>query len=95
MGFVHILAGAVFTGEKSWAWRRRVTFTGCIVFLAGVINSIWFDPNLAHATMVMSNCQTGFGATLVTYTGLAVVDDHMKRREDRLSTQPRGDNPDA
>ncbi len=81
------LAGAVFTGEKSWAWRRRMVFAGCATFLAGVIHAIWFDHDLAHATMVMTNCATGFGATLAIYVGLAVTDEHLKRETERKTTE--------
>jgi hypothetical protein len=33
--------------------------------------------------MVMSNCATGFAATLGIYAGLATGDDHLKRLADR------------
>jgi hypothetical protein len=82
------LGDAIFTGDRAWAWRRRTAFAGCAVFLAGVVNSIWFDPDLPHATMVMSNCVTGFGATFAAYAGLAVADDHFKRETERKAQQP-------
>lgn len=81
------LSKAIFTGERSWAWRRRMVFAGCAVFLGGVANSIWWDHDVAHATMVMSNCTTGFATTLATYVGLAVADEHLKRETDRKAAQ--------
>jgi hypothetical protein len=76
------LSAAVFIGDPNWAWRRRVTFSGCAVFLAGVANAIWFDHDIAHASMVMTNCVAGFGATLAIYATLATGDDHLKRKAD-------------
>lgn len=86
------LGAAIFTGDRSWAMRRRMVFAGCAVFLAGVVHSIWFDGDLSHATMVMTNCATGFGATLTIYVGLAVTDDHLKRETERKieATQQTG-----
>ncbi len=80
------LGAGIFTGDRSWAWRRRVTFAGCAVFLAGIANSIWFDHDLAHATMVMTNCCVGFAGTLTIYAGLSTVDDHLQRVEDRRTS---------
>lgn len=87
MNFWQALYSGFFAGERSWAWRRRMVFIGCAVFLAGVVNSIWFDQDLAHATMVLTNCATGFGATLTIYAGLAVVDDNLKRETERKAAQ--------
>jgi hypothetical protein len=87
MALWQALGNAIFTGERTWAWRRRMVFAGCAVFLAGVVHSSWFDPDLAHATMVMTNCATGFGATLGIYVGLAVTDDHLKRETERKAGQ--------
>jgi hypothetical protein len=73
------LSNAIFIGDPNWAWRRRATFAGCAVFLAGVAHAIWFDHDIAHASMVMTNCATGFGATLAIYVGMSTGDDHLKR----------------
>lgn len=77
------MGNAIFTGERSWAWRRRMAFAGCGIFLAGCIHGIWVDPVLEHASMVLTNCITGFGATLTIYVGLAVTDEHLKRETER------------
>lgn len=71
---------SIFVGDRNWAWRRRMAFAGCGTFLAGIFHSIFLDHDIAHASMVMTNCVAGFGATLATYAGLAVADDHLKRK---------------
>lgn len=81
------LSHAIFTGDREWAWRRRIVLWGCLVYLAGIVNAIWFDRDLAHATMIMGACSTGFAATLATYVGLAVADDHLKRETARKAEQ--------
>lgn len=66
--------------DPSWAWRRRMAFAGCAVFLSGILKVVWWPSgDLPHDTMVMANCATGFGATLALYAGLAVADDKFKR----------------
>lgn len=79
MSVLRGLAASIFVGDVTWAWRRRMAFAGCGVFLAGVVHSIFFDRDLAHAAMVMTNSVAGFGATLTIYAGLAVADDKFKR----------------
>jgi ABC-type Fe3+-siderophore transport system permease subunit len=73
------LSDAIFIGDPNWAWRRRVTFAGCAVALAGVIHATWFDHDIAHASMVMTNSWTAFAATLAIYVGMSTGDDHLKR----------------
>lgn len=92
MNALHQLAAAIFVGDPRWAWRRRVTFAGCAVFLSGVVHSIFFDSDLAHASMVMTNCVAGFGATLTIYAGLSTADDHLRRKagEDPAANAVRG-----
>lgn len=70
----------IFVGDVQWAWRRRVAVTSAAVMLAGIINSIFFDHDLAHATMVMSECMTGISLVFTIYVSGAVADDHFKRR---------------
>jgi hypothetical protein len=82
------ISRAIFVGDPNWAWRRRVTFVGCTVFLGGIINSIWFDHDPVHSTMVMSNCQVGFLGTLGIYAGFATANDHLQRMEDRREGGP-------
>ncbi len=65
--------------DPTWSWRRRMAFAGCAVFLSGVLKTIWWPGDIAHDSMVMTNCVTGFGATLALYAGLAVADDKFKR----------------
>lgn len=69
--------------DPAWAWRRRMAFSGCAVFLSGVLKVVWWPGDIAHDAMVMSNCATGFGATLTIYAGLAVADDKFKRDTDK------------
>lgn len=95
MRFLHVLAHAIFRGDPAWAWRRRLTLSGGLMFLAGMANSIWFDADLAHASMVMPNCVTGFLGIFGAYAAAVVTDDHLKRNAGARSTQPRGDNPDG
>lgn len=80
MSFWRLLSHAVFTGDRGWAWRRRVTFTGCAVFLYGIIHAIRFEPDKAWAAVVLTQCGLGFLSTLGIYAGLAGYDDHQKRK---------------
>lgn len=70
---------AFFVGSPEWAWRRRLTITAAGTMLAGIIQSIFFEPDLAKATMVMGHCQTGLATILGLYIGGAVADDKFKR----------------
>ena len=78
-GFWSSLSAAIFTGDREWAWRRRVAISSAATMLAGIINSAFFDHDLAHATMVMSNCQTGLALVLSIYVAGAITDDKFKR----------------
>jgi hypothetical protein len=74
--------------DPTWCWRRRMAFFGCSVFLGGIAHSVWFDGDFTHSSMVMTFCTAGFQATLATYVGLAVTDDHLRRKsEDKSGTQ--------
>ena len=92
MKFWSTLSSAIFTGEREWAWRRRIIFVGCALALAGVIQSIWIEKDHAWGAVVMAQCWTAFGATLAVYVGLAVTDDHLKRETERKieATQQTG-----
>lgn len=64
------LLKAIFPdSDKSWTWRRRMAFTGCAVFLWGIIYSIgWIwhkDPSFA--ALVLGQCIAGFLATMGIY----------------------------
>lgn len=91
------ISNAVFCGDRNWAWRRRVAITTSITFQAGILYAIFWDADLAHATMVMSNCVTGQAGVLAIYVGGGVADDHLKRYKEPTTktTQPKGDDPDA
>lgn len=80
----HRLLDAVFSGDPNWRWRRRITISTALVMHAGLIYSFFFDPDLAHATMVTSNCITGVIAVLTIYVGGGVTDDHLRRLNQRL-----------
>lgn len=82
------LCRAIFTGDRHWAWRRRAIFASVMTCLAGIIHSIFFDHDLAHSSMVMTNCATTLLATLGIYTGAAVTDDHLKRKAENGSPPP-------
>ena len=74
------LLRAIFPhSDPTWQWRRRMAFAGCGVFLSGILKVIWWSGDIAHDSMVMTNCAAGFGATLALYAGLAVADDKFKR----------------
>ena len=77
---LHQLGRAVFTGDRSWAWRRRAALSGVATSLAGVIKAAFFDTDIAHASMVMTNCIGLFTVAMGAYTGAVVVDDHLKRK---------------
>ncbi len=77
---LHLLARHIFVGEPGWSWRRRITLSAAAAFLTGIVNSIFVDHDLAHASMVMSNCSTGLVGTLATFGTMAVVDDHLRRK---------------
>lgn len=70
---------AFFVGSPEWAWRRRLTITAAATMLTGIIHSIFFEHDLAKATMVMGHCQTGLATILGLYIGGAVVDDKFRR----------------
>lgn len=80
MSLWRFIGAAVFTGERSWAWRRRVTFVGCSVALWGVVHAIKFEPDHAWGAIVLTACSGLFLSTLGVYYGAAGYDDHQKRK---------------
>ena len=78
----HVILKAIFVGDAQWAWRRRVALSSAAVMLAGILNSIFWDRDLAHATMIMTNCMTGLTLVFTVYVGGAVWDDNNKRKVD-------------
>ena len=75
---------AVFTGEKDWAWRRRMCFAGCAVFLWATVYSIVWTMDTARMTSILGFVIPAFSATLATYLGFAGYDAHKKRETERL-----------
>lgn len=86
------LADAIFTGDREWAWRRRLALSAGAANISGILNSTFWDHDQAHATMVMSNCQTGLLAVLTIYVAAAVTDDQLRRKnkpgEDSVNAKP-------
>ena len=81
------IGNAIFTGERSWAWRRRVIFAGCTLALASVVQAVWFEPDHAWGAVVLAQSWTAFGAVLAVYVGGALTDDHFKRESERKAQQ--------
>jgi hypothetical protein len=82
---LHALGRAIFTGNREWAWRRRGAISGGAMGLAGIATAIWWDTDIAHSSMVMTNSITLFLGSLTAYTGAVVVDDHLKRKVETTS----------
>jgi hypothetical protein len=86
---MNALLRAIFPpSDTNWTWRRRMAFSGCAVFLAGIIEGVWFEPDTLRATMVIDKCSLGFGATLGLYLGIATVDDNNRRKTDVEASKP-------
>lgn len=81
------LRNVVFIGDPSWAWRRRVLFTGCAVALACVVHATWFEPDKAWAAVLLAQSWTAFGGTAALYAGLATYDDNKKRKAGEPTSQ--------
>lgn len=80
MSLWRLLGAAIFTGERSFAWRRRVTFAGCAMALAGVAKAVWWTPDKQWAAVLLAQSWAAFGATLAVYVAAAGFDDHQKRK---------------
>lgn len=80
VNFWRLIGHAVFTGDRGWAWRRRVTFAGCATALACVVQATWFETDRQWAAVLLAQSWTAFGATLAIYVGAAGYDDHQKRK---------------
>lgn len=80
MSFWQRFSDAIFTGERSWAWRRRITFAGCIVALASVAKAVWWESDKAWAAVLLAQSWAAFGATMALYVAAAGYDDHQKRK---------------
>ena len=95
---MHPFLKAVFIGDTQWAWRRRIAVSGAGTMLVGILHSIFFDENLAHASMITTNCVTGFGVIMSIYVGGVVGDDHLKRMsagQPPVFSRAKADDPDA
>lgn len=74
------LAALFPPSNEAWTWRRRMAFSGCAVFLWGVVYAIRFEPDHAWGSVVLTNCIGGFSVTLTAYLGIATMDDNNKRK---------------
>jgi hypothetical protein len=81
------LRHAIFVGDPTWAWRRRLLFTGCAMALAGVATAQWFTPDTAWAAVLLAQSWAAFGATAAIYAGLATYDDNQKRKAGESPSQ--------
>jgi hypothetical protein len=54
----------------------------CAGILAGIINSICFDTDLGHSTMIMHACMDGIALILGIYVSGRVADNFITRRAD-------------
>lgn len=86
MSLLRTIHHAIFTGDRNWAWRRRMAFLGCGVALYGVLHAILWETDHAWGAVVLTNCWAAFGATMITYAGLATADDHLKRKQEQPTT---------
>ena len=71
---------AIFVGDPTWAWRRRIAVSSTAVMLAGVLNSTFWDHDVAHASIVLTNCIAGLSAVMTIYVGGVVTDEHLRRK---------------
>ena len=87
---MNALLRAIFPpSDQNWTWRRRMAFSGCAVFLWGIVYAIRFEPDHAWGSVVLTNCILGFSGTLATYVGIATMDDNNKRKtEAQIATAP-------
>lgn len=58
------LAAAALFARGTWFWRRVMALAAAAVELTGILHATFGDHDLAHATMVMSNCQQGLALVL-------------------------------
>lgn len=86
MNLLNRISHSIFTGERSWAWRRRVTFAGCTMALAAVAKATWYEPDKAWAAVLLAQSWTAFGATLAVYFGATGFDEHQKRKLEQKAT---------
>lgn len=84
-GLLRKLDHAIFPpgSDPTWAWRRRMSFAGCAVFLWSIVYAIVWTADTARMTSILGFSVPGFSATLATYLGLAGLDAHLKRETDR------------
>jgi hypothetical protein len=82
-----VLAG-LFPDDGSWVWRRRVAVASSLVMMAGIVNSIFFDRDLAHSTMVMDRCQEGLALVLTIFVAGYVIDSHSRRKAESQAQPP-------
>jgi hypothetical protein len=88
MGVLRSFSSAIFIGDKQWALRRRALFVSLVTMLAGIINSIFFDPVMEHASLVLRECKDGLLVVLGLYVTGVVADDHLKRQTEQKAAQP-------
>ena len=82
------LGNAIFTGDREWAWRRRVAITSAVVWHACIIKAAFFDADIAHSTMVMSNAVPGLALVMTIYVGGSIADAKFKRDNEQKAAQP-------
>jgi hypothetical protein len=87
------ILSALFPGHGHWIWRRRTAVASAAVMLACILHSAFVDRDLAHATMVMTNCQEGLALVLSIYVGGAAWDAHLKRKVEAQAAASPPDKP--
>jgi hypothetical protein len=85
------LCKALFVGDPNWTWRRRSAISGGVMALAGFAHGVWFDAEIAHAAMVVTNSIALFMGCLGTYTAAVVTDEHLRRRSEARPGPGHGD----
>jgi hypothetical protein len=88
MSIWQTLGSAIFTGNREWAWRRRIAICSAATMHACFIQAAFFDTDLAHATMVMGNALQGLTLVFTIYVAGAVADDKFKRDSQQQAGQP-------
>jgi len=88
MNFWQTLGNAIFTGDREWAWRRRMALASGFTMLACILNSTFWDHDLQHSSMVMTNAIAGLGLVMTIYVGGSIADAKFKRDTEQKAIQP-------
>lgn len=88
MSFLRTLQSAIFTGDRDWAWRRRIVIVTVAACLAGLARCTYWPMDAVTVALVLGTYKEILVLVIGLYVGGAIADAHLKRKTDAEPPKP-------